>query len=275
MRAVIHVNHAEHQKQHAAWMADGLRRHDVEVSFAPFDSPQAADVVVVWGWRQQQVVRAAREAGRPILVMERGHLGNRTEWTSCGWDGLQNRAIYPAPSDGGVRFIRHFGGMLKSMEPGKDNILLCGQVEGDAALGDLNFKAWAQGVTDALIKRGHEVRYRPHPNAVRQSDTWCPAHAHMTTTRSLEADLRGARAVVIFNSTSGVEAAMAGYPVVALDEGAMAWPIASHRVNLPFYWPSTQERARWASRLAWTQWRPEEISAGDAWSALYEVMPTV
>jgi hypothetical protein len=77
--------------------------------------------------------------------------------------------------------------------------------------------------------------------------------------------LAGAAFAVTWNSNSGVDAAMAGVPVVAMDEGSMAWPVAAHDLGAV---PRLPERRPWAAQLAWCQWRPEEIADGTAWEAL-------
>jgi hypothetical protein len=274
VRTAIHLNNAAHQVEHAAWMRDGMRRHGVDAFFAGFDDPVDADVHVVWGWRQHRVISTCRTAGRPILVMERGHIQPRMLWTSCGWGGLQNYATYPEPLDDGERFLEHFGHHLKPYDPGKDYVLLCGQVRGDASIGNLDIEAWGQATTDVLVRRGHAVRYRPHPLSVRKADNWHPKGSDLSLGRTLEEDLRGARACVIYSSTAGVEAAFAGVPVVALDKGAMAWPIASTSLVQPFRIPVEVDRLRWAIRLSWTQWTSDEIASGAAWDALAACMPT-
>lgn len=273
MKAAIHADDSAHQRQHAEWMAAGMRAHGVTVEAAGFDCPAEADIAVVWGWRQRRVIRAAKEAGRPILVMERGHIQPRMEWTSCGWGGLQNHAIYPVVEDGGLRFMANFGEQFQPTSPGTAYVLVCGQVDGDASIGDLDVKAWAQAVTDNLARRGHEVTYRPHPLMRRQSENWCPAGARVSVGR-LSVDLGMAKACVVYNSTAGVEAALAGIPVVALDKGSMAWSIASHSISAPFRFPTQKERVTWASRLAWTQWTPAEILSGEAWAVIASAMPT-
>lgn len=271
LKAIIHVNHDEHQRQHAGWMAAGLARHGITPIFGEFDVHQGGDVAVVWGWRQASVIRSCKEAGQPILVMERGHLGDRMFWTSVGWGGLGRRGTYADGKDGGDRFWQHF--QISQETAGNKYVLVCGQVEGDAALGAQNPLTWARWVAGKLRERGHDVVYRPHPVIRRIGDEWCPDTARLSTNEDLAEDLRGARACVTFNSTAGVEAALAGYPVVAMDEGSMAWPVASHGPHESFRIPERSEREAWAHRLAWTQFSPDEIRSGFAWEAVFSVMP--
>ena len=138
-----------------------------------------------------------------------------------------------------------------------------GQVPGDAALYGLDLDAWAQRTCAALLAQGRTVRYRPHPLVRRCGDVRCPAGA-TGSTGSLDEDLAGAALAVTFNSTAGVEAVLAGVPTVALDVGAMAWPVTTHDLASV----QTPEREPWAHRLAWCQWTIEEIASGLAWEHL-------
>jgi hypothetical protein len=70
--------------------------------------------------------------------------------------------------------------------------------------------------------------------------------------------MAGAGLVVTFNSNTGVDAALFGRPVIAMDEGSMAWPVAGHQVT-EIVMP---DRSAWAARLAWCQWTMDEMRSG-------------
>lgn len=263
MKAVLHVNNAAHQKQHVAWMVEGFNRHGITSIIAEYDVPAKGDFAVIWGWKQRAVIERCENFGMPILVMERGHLQPRMEFTSLGWDGLAGRAKYPSPDVCGGRWERHWG----AFEPWRAEgsyALVIGQVRGDASLYGVSFEAWAQSVTDQLILDGHTVRYRPHPLMVRHKELWRPKGAEFST-RSLEDDLSGASVCVTYNSTTGVEAVLAGVPTVTFDRGAMAWPVTTHDLECL---PVTPDRAEWVERLACCQWNEDEIRSGEAWEAV-------
>lgn len=270
MRAVVHVNNTAHQGEHAAWMKRGLERHGFRVMFAHWDRPEPAELVVVWGWKQANVTRAALRAGAPILVAERGHLPDRMKWTSCGLNGLGNRAVYAKVEDGGARWRRNFGHLEQPWSDRGDHTLVCGQVRGDAALYGCDFHAWAQRATDGLRAKGHHVVYRPHPLSLRlQNDRWHPRGARLSEAPLAE-DLARASLVVTYNSTVGVETVLAGVPTVTCDAGAMAWDVTTHDIDAA---PVRPERADWAHRMAWTSWLRAEIEAGDMWEHLRHELP--
>lgn len=271
-RVAITVNNSAHNKSHAAWMKTGLERHGWTVLLAPRGTVLGAslDMVCCWGVKQPVVWEWRKKFGKPVLVMERGHLPPRFEWTSCGFNGLAGKAVYAKANDGGERWRTHFGHLEKPWTDGRGYALVCGQVLGDAALWGCNFRHWAQKVTDELKAKGQKVIYRAHPFALeKQKDRWCPKGA-LFSTRPYAADLADASLVVTYNSTAGVEAVLAGVPTVAFNAGSMAWPVTTHDLQSE---PIRPERSAWAHDLAWSSWRPEEIASGETWARLESVMP--
>lgn len=261
MRAAIHIGRHEHHRTWGTAMQAGLRRHGIDARLAGFDAPEPCDFAVVWGARQRQVF----DAGRPVLVMERGHVGDRMAWTSCGWGGIGRRGRYPEGCDDGQRWAQHHGHLMQGWKAGGGYALIIGQVENDQSIGDLDVAEWATDCASHLGELGWNVRFRPHPLAPR----W-PTPAGLTVLRgTLEQAFADAGLCVTFNSTTGVEAVLAGVPTVTLDEGAMAWPVAGHALSdvlRPRRWP-------WASDLAWTQWTVEEVAQGEAWGRLGALLP--
>lgn len=262
VRVVIHVNHAEHQRTHGEAMRAGLARHGIASEFAPFNTPHPCDVAVIWGWKQPMVINS----GARVLVMERGHLQNRMVYTSCGWGGLGNRARYPKAPDG-ERWDRHFAHLLEPWKEGT-HVVVFGQCTGDASLYNLRdgFEAWARRVVKDAHVFGLPIIYRPHPLMVRHGNTWCPPGAELST-GPLRADLDRAAVAITYNSTSGVECVLAGVPTITLDEGAMAWPVSAHAIEMP----PRPDRTAWCHDMAWTSWTMEEIADGTAWEALCTV----
>jgi len=263
MRAAIHVNGAAHQSANARAMRAGLERHGVEVVHAAVDVPVLCDFAVIWGWRQPAV-----SANGPTLVMERGYIGdleNRRRWTSLGWDGLNGRARRPSP-DAGERWDAHFETMMQAPRDGGAYVLLAGQCRGDRAVAGTNIALWARDTARQLQELTDlPIRFRPHPQELSPWDV----HGVATSDRTLAEDLAEAAFVVTFNSNAGVDAALAGVPVVAVDEGAMAWPIAAHELTAT---PVLPGRRTWATQLAFCQWTAQEIETGEAWEALRECM---
>jgi hypothetical protein len=197
--------------------------------------------------------------------MERAHLPPRMEWTSCGFNGLGNRGTYAKVEDGGARWRQHFGHLEQPWTDRDGYTLICGQVAGDAAICGCDFRKWAQAAADTALAAGRDVVYRPHPFAYKhQHDRWHPKGSRFSVAPLAE-DLAGACQVVTYNSTAGVETVLAGVPTVATDQGAMAWPMATHAVSDALARP---DRTAWMQGLAWTGFKPREIESGFMWEHL-------
>ena len=267
MKALITANHATHQRTHAAWIKAGLERHGIACDMAAYDEWRACDLAVIWGWRQHHVIASARAAGVPVLVMERGYLGDRFQWTSIGFNGLNGRATFPRSDDSGARFAKYF--TLGIDRGHADYILLAGQVAGDQSIDGVDIDRWYAETVKGLSWASMPVAFRPHPiHRERYGPQMVPGAEVLGGT--LKEALHGAAWVVTYNSNMGVDAAIAGVPVVACDQGSMAWPVAGHAADdLP---EPLDDREPWAADLAWAQWLPHEIETGAAWDALKPVM---
>lgn len=203
--------------------------------------------------------------------MEAGYAGNRgwiskglLEWYSLAWNGLNGRGKAPPVDDGGARWRKYFDGLLKPWKSSGDAVVIMGQVPGDASIEGVNMQRWYADAIEACKRFGLPVYFRPHPVAIERGHTEVPAGVQ-SLGGSLADALARARYVITYNSNSGVDAVLAGVPTIACDEGSMAWPVAGHGLDAQ---PPMPDRAQWAYRLAWRQWKREEIEAGMAWDYL-------
>lgn len=247
---------------HRYWAGHALRRGvercGLETITGRYDEPTDADVAVIWGWKQSKVISACQQGGQQLLVLERGFIQPRHAWISLTWNGLNGRGQFPTANDNGARWRQHFATRLQPWRtsPG-DYVLLIGQVPGDAALHGACIETWLNETAKKLLDMGHRVRFRPHPLHRLPS----PAGAEYSTS-SLTEDLGRADRCVVYNSTTAVEAVLAGVPTVVCDIGAAAWPMASHDVAQELVRP---DRAAWCHDLSWRQWRASELKDGGAW----------
>lgn len=258
--AIVANPTAQHQRSHAAAMAEGLKRHGIDAPIQRSHERISAGVVVCWGWRMGLLMQ---RAARDVLVMERGYLGDRFAWTSLGWNGLNGRARFVTPEDGGARFRRQF--RLAPWRAGGDYVLIAGQVPGDMALGGRDLAPWyAEAARDAARAYGLPVRFRPHPEAARLGRRPPAVPGASAATGTLAEALAAAAVLVTWNSNTAVDAVVAGVPAVAAERGSMAWPVAGHAIGDRV----TPDREDWAARLAWCQWSLDEIRDGRAWEVV-------
>lgn len=250
-------------------LLEGMKRHGLKPRYSPIIDDDV-DVVVCWGWR---LGRKYRPRGHQVLVLERGYVGDRFDWASLGWNGVNGRATVPAIDDGGERWRQLFGHLLRPWRDGGEYILLVGQVRSDPAVNGANMRRWYAEAATVLAERfaPMPVMFRPHPVEIRR-ETAEPVEGVPTLHGELCEALERAVLVVTYNSNVGTDAVLAGVPAIACDDGSMAWPVVAHGLGAPIIRP---ERAEWCARLAWRQWSQEELRDGTAWEHVRAAAPMV
>lgn len=198
-----------------------------------------------------------------LLVLERGFV-RRDEYWSAGWSGINGGADFNTakalPSD---RWDA-LGVELKPWRQGGEFVLVCGQVPWDVTVQHTDHLAWCQHIVLWLLLEGYQVRFRPHPYAVKRGVQYgvrCPLSDPRA---SLQDDLQGALACVTYNSNAGVEALIEGVPVLVDGPRSMAAPLASPSIREL----KREERQPWASALAYSQWTEAEMQQGLPWRHL-------
>ncbi len=255
MRAAIIIRDTDLQLGRARAFLAGLERngetggiHDMAQAHTAL---MEADFGVCWGKRSLDNIKT-QGICRDVVVMELGYMGDRLEWTSLGWNGLNGRAAFP--SGDASRWRKHFANLISGdWKEGGEYVLVAAQVPGDAAVDGVNIDTWAEKAVAEHVELGNIASLRSHPLVA-------------DPVVDLADDLAGARLAVTYNSNLGVDAVLAGVPTVAMDEGSMAWPVAGHGVSVVVRPP----RNKWAQAMAWTQWTLPEIASGEAWAALRE-----
>lgn len=229
---------------------------------------EPCDVAVIFGLVKQSFAKSHLKAHiirahkGPLLVLERGWL-NREHYWSAGYDGINGAADFRNADVPGDRW-RKLGIDLAPWRDGGDYALVCGQVPWDVTVQDQDHKRWCRETVRKLRKAGHEVRFRPHPYAVSKGVDYRVPTNLVSRNASLAQDLAGAMFCATWNSTAGVEAAVAGVPVVVSGFHSMADPVASRG----FRQLVRPDRTQWAHGLAYGQWTLEEFRAGRAWRHL-------
>jgi hypothetical protein len=225
-------------------------------------SPKECDLLVLWGVRRRDLIEKQIADGGEVCILERGYLGDRFAWTSVSFGGgLNGRGIFRGPHEDGTRFEKHFRDLMQPWQTGGGYALLIGQVPGDQSIRGIDIDGFYRQSAAALKNYGWpDVRFRPHPKASRG----IPPRGTSIIGGSLHEAMAGAGVVMTFNSNTGVEAALFGRPVIAMDQGSMAWPVAGHQVTEIV----TPDRTAWAHRLAWCQWQAEEFRSGACMEAI-------
>jgi hypothetical protein len=233
------------------------------------------DVIVHWSVRNYG--RTLLKERSNVIVLENAYLNNiqgpMKEWVSAGWNGLNGRADFCNENSPNDRWKRHFDdGRLLDYSDG-DYILIPLQIKSDASIQGRGFDY--QSIVNEIRKFSDlPIKIKQHPTA---DDQWPRVLgkdiSYLNRFMPIEKAVKGAKVVVTINSNAGVDAVLAGKPVVALDKGSMVYDIAMHdftNLNVP-KWP---DRTQWCNNIAYAQWHPDELRSGEAWEHLKQKLFT-
>lgn len=229
------------------------------------------DVAIVFGaykrsypptWPKAEILE--RHTGRSLLMVESAFV-RRGEYWAIGWGGFAGNADFNLTGDEPMDRWDALGVKSKPWRRREGPVVVCGQLPHDTQVQDVDHVGWCRMAVDYLRGRGYPVLFRPHPRC-RDPDVYGIADS-LFDTRKMRATLAEARAVVTWNSTSCVDALVAGVPVITCHPSSIGWPVARHRLedidDLRF--PS---RRRWLAGLGYSQWNLDEIREGRPWDHL-------
>ena len=261
----VRKHRPKHQVTAAETFCAGLKRHGLQGEIITNPSlDNDSDLVLVWGMEQARRVRGNNK--KDFLLAERAYFEDRFKWISLGYNGLNNRGEYYNRNSPHDRWKKHFDdGRLQPWNPEGQYILLTLQIKGDNSI--RNFPVNYQQLVDDIKKATDlPVLVKDHPI---RSGTWgnIVADGIVNGIGRIETAVQNAAVTVTINSNSGVDSILAGTPVVNFDQGSMVWDLAMKDLT-QLSTPPLPDRTQWAADLAYTQWLPEEIAAGDAWEHL-------
>jgi hypothetical protein len=256
--------------RHDAFVA-GLRAvgYDVELGYSAWPI-KPGDVLLIWN-RYDATERIADKfeaAGGTVLVAENGYLGPG----GVSPHAMQPRSIYAIARHahngrgqwhvGGPERWEALGVELKPWRTNGEHILICAN-RSFGMSGGVMPHDWAVNVAGRLkqITR-RPIRIRNHPG-------------NYASKVPLAQDLENAHACVIWSSSCGVHALVAGVPVICeapwwiCKTGAWVESVigdASQHAYSPassYAYHASKLRLATLHRLAWAQWTVEEIASGE------------
>lgn len=223
----------------------GLGRLGYSVSRQAAQIPEPRDVLVVWNRQRHQegIIRNYERRGATVLVVENGYIGPFFAMARNHHNGAGTWSV------GGPERWDGMGIELRPWRSGGEFILVLAQ-RGIGEPGVAMPRTWLKRIVSRVSKMTRRpVRLRRHPG---------------NSKADVSDALKGAWAVVTWGSGAAIKALAAGYPVfheLGPWIGAPAsLPLAGADLERPFL----GDRLPMFERLAWSQWRPEEVESGEA-----------
>jgi hypothetical protein len=171
------------------------------------------------------------------------------------------------------------------------NILILCQLPGDASLRGQKMGEWLIDTIDILrhqTSRPLSIRLHPAMSHKGRAEfvselgpilfkNYQDVYWYDGTTTTLQEDLNNAGICVTYSSGSAIDAILAGVPVLTLDEGNLAYPISSHRLddldNPKLV--SVEKINEWLTALANSQWNESEMLDGKVWEHLQSILDSI
>lgn len=257
MRAVCTIRLEPHYRRQA--FVNGLQA--AGYTLAEFVKPAGRDdLLVLWNRQGADEMRANEweAAGGTVLVCENGYCGrdaNDHQLYAISVHGHNGSGWFP--EGGGERF-EQLGVALKPWRSNPDgHVLVCAQ-RGIGSRLMASPPRWEVNMAKRLAAMRMKFKVRLHPGRTAPTTT-------------LEQDLEGARACLIWSSASGLRALQLGVPVAFTAPRWIASGAASRELRgLESLVMDDDLRLQAFQRLAWAQWKVEEIESGEPFVRIRE-----
>ena len=258
-----------------------------------------ADVAMMIGWVHEdsrstphlkfrkQIIDHQKKAGNRVLLADSNLFlykdkTNPFHYLRYSFDGIFpstgeycDKSIDP---DRWTKISRDIGISLKDYRTNGNHILLCLQRNGGWSMGGFDVVDWtAQTIKLLRLHTDREIVIRAHPGDKGAKGYLSPTNLikkigllkGVRLSRpgiDLLDDLKNCWAVVNYNSSPTVAAAIEGYPVFVTDASrSQCYDIANTNLkNIES--PELPDRQRWIERISMFHWKFDELVDGSCWS---------
>ncbi|MGB0361254.1 MAG: hypothetical protein ACPGEF_07600 [Endozoicomonas sp.] len=259
-------------------MLQGVQKVSRSWFYATDGKYHSCDIAIIFGatsqlhpdthLRQYITEIHKEELGKALIVMEVGFV-ERSNYYSVGfnkhigWGDYKNRNM----PDDRWKLLRDKGVVMHPWRNNGEHILVCAQIPNDTSIQYSmvkNHSRWCYEVVASIRQHtGRPIIFRYHPLSLVKGKLpfVLPEGCTVSSNKNIKEDFKNCWAVSTFNSTSGVDAVLAGIPVFIGCDGSMVDQIANHDVS-NIEQPELPCRKQWANDIAYTQWTLDEIRDG-------------
>ena len=241
-----------------------------------------ADVAVIWSvlWRgrmenYRHIWQRYRNEGKPVIVIEVGGL-RRNKSFKIGINGINRKADF-ANQDFDDKRWPLFEHNFKPWNTTGDLIVICGQHDSSEQWRGLpKMNQWiGDQITTIRKYTQRPILVRPHPRNQIQfvEDDYknvklrLPKRDFKTyDDTDFKATLERTWAVVNHSSNPAMEAVINGVPVF-VSEDSLCHDVGNTSLA-DINTPAMPARQKWANKLSYTEWFPEEIEKGIPWERI-------
>jgi len=211
-----------------------------------------------------EIVEILNRKGRDLMIYDLGYMlrskaGYNKGYYQIGLNRIGWVPNFECPSD---RFD-NLGIELKPVRVDRSNrrVLVCAQKPGDAQHGmdKAEMDKFCLNLCRQVQGMGYVPVYRPHPMMKNIIEGY-----EISEHETLEEAVESCQFMISYNSTSGVEALLAGKPVVAIDPDCHYQELACQlgAIGELTNVPDIEQMKAYFSRLAYAQWKLSEIRTG-------------
>ena len=159
-----------------------------------------------------------------------------------------------------------------------DHILICLQRDNGWNAKGFDQMAWIQKTLKIIRSQvDTDIKIRPHPGTVDKPwATLIGSHENVeivdSTRRTLQQDVKGARAAVFYNSSSSVLSVLEGIPTFVTEESAVTWDVANHNTR-NINNPAMPDREQWLNNLCQAHWTIAQSRNGEIYRHFLPHLP--
>lgn len=166
------------------------------------------------------------------------------------------------------QIFKNKGITLKPWRTQGNHILICTQRNGGWSMKGLDVPTWLNNTVNEIRKyTDRPIIVRGHPGD-RYHKQYIDQKKYTLSNKPLIAqDFANAHAVITYNSSPGVAAAIEGIPLYVTDpltETSQASAVANTDLST-IENPKMFERETWLAKLAMSHWNNDEVKSGEAW----------
>jgi hypothetical protein len=255
---------------------------------------QPSDLAVIQGWVhdspqvsshlkfRREVIQQQKLNNKRTIAIDSNlflyqDLANKNQYLRFSLDGIfpTTGCYFTDRVDPGRwhKIKRDLGIELKPWRENGKYILICLQRNGGWSMKGLDVMQWCHRTINEIRKytdRPIVVRAHPGDKKAREYLRLNLPGVKISKGKTLLDDFHKARAVVTYNSSPGVAAAIEGIPVFVTDpepRNSQAYPVANTDLSLLLD-PKRPDRQEWIERIAMSHFNFEDLRNGTAWNII-------